>query len=569
MIGQLLAGHYRVLEVLGAGGFGETYITEDLHLPGNPKCVLKHLKPASTDPGVLDLARKLFEKEAIVLQQLGNHDRIPRLLAYFEENREFYLVQEFIPGHPLSTELSPGKRWSEAQVVSLLTEVLEILVFIHSQGVIHRDIKPDNIMRRDRDGRLILIDFGAIKQVRNQPMGTAQASRTIAIGTPGYMPIEQASGTPRPSSDIYALGAIAIQALTGIDPTSLTEDEQTGERQWEHLAIASPQLIAILQRMTRYHFKDRYPTAAAALQALCNLTSGTQPQNATYVQSTPTQTRPNRPSIEEQRTVAVAPPRPSQTRTPARPNSPPASRPKPTSSPSKFPWLAGGLFLLATAGSFAFFSSQVFNRRNFSADLQSELCRLANPTALNVTKVRAEPRREAATITNLPRGAKMVYMSEQGSFVQVRYADRNDATGWVFNNQISSCNAPPSTPKPTPSPSISPIPSVQSPPPSISPTPKPSNLSPSPSPSPSISSPPSPSPSPSISSPPSPSPSPSISSAPSPSPSVEVIPGITEPSPLPTDTPTPASSLKSNSEKPPDVPNPDPTTPSADKTPLW
>jgi eukaryotic-like serine/threonine-protein kinase len=85
MIGQLLAGHYRILEVLGSGGFGQTYITEDLHLPGNPKCVLKHLKPASADSSLLAIARKLFEKEAIVLQQLGNHDRIPRLLAYFEE----------------------------------------------------------------------------------------------------------------------------------------------------------------------------------------------------------------------------------------------------------------------------------------------------------------------------------------------------------------------------------------------------------------------------------------------------------------------------------------------------
>ncbi len=105
MIGQLLAGHYQVLEVLGEGGFGQTYIVEDIHLPGNPKCVLKHLKTTSTDPEILETASKLFEKEAETLQQLGNHDQIPRLLAYFQENQEFYLVQEFIDKECQSAEI--------------------------------------------------------------------------------------------------------------------------------------------------------------------------------------------------------------------------------------------------------------------------------------------------------------------------------------------------------------------------------------------------------------------------------------------------------------------------------
>ena len=91
MIGQLLAGHYKVLKVLGEGGFGQTYIVEDIHLPGKPKCVLKHLKPTSTDLQVLEAARRLFRKEAETLQQLGDHEQIPRLLAYFEEEQEFYL----------------------------------------------------------------------------------------------------------------------------------------------------------------------------------------------------------------------------------------------------------------------------------------------------------------------------------------------------------------------------------------------------------------------------------------------------------------------------------------------
>ena len=228
--------------------------------------MLKHLKPASADRSLLEIARKFFEKEAIVLQQLGNHDRIPRLLAYFEEQQEFYLVQEYVPGNPLSTELQAGRKWSEQQVVDLLAEILDILVFIHSQGVIHRDIKPDNIMRRASDRRLILIDFGAIKQVRDRQMLHGQQTMTVAIGTPGYMPIEQASGNPRASSDLYALGSIGIQALTGINPYELTSDDLTGELKWEHLTVANPQLIAILQRMTRYHFKDRYLTEIRALR---------------------------------------------------------------------------------------------------------------------------------------------------------------------------------------------------------------------------------------------------------------------------------------------------------------
>jgi len=288
MIGQLLAGHYKVLKVLGEGGFGQTYIVEDIHLPGKPKCVLKHLKPTSTDPQVLEAARRLFRKEAETLQHLGNHEQIPRLLAYFEEKQEFYLVQEFIYGHPLGKELPPGKKWTESQVIQMLIEVLKILEFVHSQGVIHRDIKPDNLIRNASDHKLFLIDFGAIKQVRSQaaissrgasqrimPLGKSQnaiASSnhniTIAVGTPGYMPSEHIRRVPRPSSDIYALGMTAIQALTGIHPHKLQDDPHTGEILWQHLAFVSSELAGILTKMTRYHFKDRYQTATETLYAL-------------------------------------------------------------------------------------------------------------------------------------------------------------------------------------------------------------------------------------------------------------------------------------------------------------
>ncbi|MEC4812953.1 MAG: protein kinase [Scytonema sp. PMC 1069.18] len=272
MIGQLLAGHYKVLEVLGEGGFGQTYVAEDIHLPGNPKCVLKHLKTSSNDPEILETARRLFLKEAETLQQLGNHDQIPRLFAYFEENQEFYLVQEFISGHPLSRELIPGQRWTQSQAIEMLIEVLSILEFVHSHGVIHRDIKPDNIIRRASDNRLVLIDFGAIKQLRNQTANrTGKNNITLIVGTRGYMPSEQIRRLPRSSSDIYALGMMGIQALTGVYPHEFQDDPNTGETLWQHLASISPGFATVLTKMTRYHFKDRYQTATEALHALREL----------------------------------------------------------------------------------------------------------------------------------------------------------------------------------------------------------------------------------------------------------------------------------------------------------
>ncbi|HEY9829838.1 MAG TPA: serine/threonine-protein kinase [Stenomitos sp.] len=275
MIGQLLARRYQILRVLGAGAFGRTYVAQDTHIPGNPTCVVKHLKPATNSPQLLETARQLFQREAETLVKLGKHEQIPQLLAYFEENQEFYLVQEFIEGHTLTHELRPGQRWSETQVKQLLSEVLEILEFVHSYGVIHRDIKPDNIMRRACDQKLVLIDFGAIKQVQIQPLNQSgqepSVATTIRIGTPGYTPTEQDWGKPRPNSDLYALGIVAIQALTGLYPHQFSEDDETGELFWQPQAEVSSGVATILTKMVRYHFKDRYQSALEALQALQQL----------------------------------------------------------------------------------------------------------------------------------------------------------------------------------------------------------------------------------------------------------------------------------------------------------
>jgi serine/threonine-protein kinase len=277
MIGKLLGGRYQVVGILGTGGFGQTFAASDTHRPGSPECVVKHLKPASSNSSFLQSARRLFQSEAETLEKLGSHDQIPRLLAYFEENQEFYLVQDFIQGHSLNVELQPGQIWHESQVRQLLREVLSILEFVHNNGVIHRDIKPNNLIKRHQDGKVVLVDFGSVKQAWTQvitELGQTSASfatniaATIGIGTPGYMPTEQGRGRPRHSSDIYALGVIGIQALTGLNPIQFEEDVDTGELLWQHQAHVSDELASVLTKMVHYHFKDRFQTAAEALQAL-------------------------------------------------------------------------------------------------------------------------------------------------------------------------------------------------------------------------------------------------------------------------------------------------------------
>lgn len=272
-----LGGRYKIISQLGAGGFGHTFLAEDMHMPGHACCVVKQLKPKNSDAESLQTARRLFNTEAEVLYQLGNHDQIPRLLAHFEENQEFYLAQELIEGEQLSEELVVGQPWSESQVIALLLDILQILTFVHQKGVIHRDIKPSNLIRRRQDSRIVLIDFGAVKQVRDiVNFQVEQTDLTIAVGTKGYMPNEQLAGTPQFSSDLYAIGMIGIQALTGVKPRNLGVDPRTSEINW-HKALAdlpneysqpSSKLTSVLDRMVLYDFRERYQTALEAWEAL-------------------------------------------------------------------------------------------------------------------------------------------------------------------------------------------------------------------------------------------------------------------------------------------------------------
>ncbi len=272
LIGTKLRSRYKIIKKLGSGGLGDTYLAQDIDLPGKPHCVVKHLSPKDPNPHLLPIAQKLFEREAKILYQLGEHNQIPRLYAHFEEADNFYLVQEFIDGHDLSVEITVGSQLTESQTVKLLQEILEVLVFVHQQGIIHRDIKPQNIMRRKQDEKLVLIDFGAVKEISNMSINSQyQTSSTVAIGTPGYMPNEQLSGHPKLCSDIYAVGMIGIQALTGVLPRLLPRDSNTLEVIWHDNIRVSDGLERILNRMVRYHFSSRYQNVSELLQALISL----------------------------------------------------------------------------------------------------------------------------------------------------------------------------------------------------------------------------------------------------------------------------------------------------------
>ncbi|MFN4279786.1 protein kinase domain-containing protein [Thermosynechococcus sp.] len=275
----LLNDQYRAIKVLGRGGFGTTYLAIDTKLPGNPTCVIKQLRPAATAPHILAMARELFLREATTLGKVGNHPQLPRLLGYFENGDEFYLVQEYVGGLTLQQEVKRFGPKSEDEVKEVLQEVLPILDYLHKNGVIHRDIKPANLIRRDIDNKLVLIDFGAVKDKVTQAMldnaPELSTFTSFAVGTPMYAPPEQMAMRPVYASDIYALGVTCVYLLTGKSPKEIERDPQTGEWHWKrYVKNISPQFAALLDKMMEDAVKNRYQNAMDVLADLQLLASG-------------------------------------------------------------------------------------------------------------------------------------------------------------------------------------------------------------------------------------------------------------------------------------------------------
>jgi serine/threonine protein kinase len=282
MTPTLLNNRYRVLRVLGDGGFGETFLAEDTQMPSGRRCVIKQLKPIADNPQVYQLVQERFQREAAILEELGEGSyQIPALYAYFVENGQFYLVQEYIEGQTLTQLIQQGAL-SETTVKEILINILPVLDYVHAKGMVHRDIKPDNILIRSSDRKPVLIDFGAVKETMGTTVTVSgNPAQSIVIGTPGFMPMEQSVGRPVFSSDIYSLGLTAIYLLVGKLPQELATNPSTGEIVWRNFAWSvSPSFAAVIDRAIQPIARDRYSNAReilTALQALQNPVAPTIP----------------------------------------------------------------------------------------------------------------------------------------------------------------------------------------------------------------------------------------------------------------------------------------------------
>lgn len=273
----ILAGRYLPKKLLGQGGFGTAFLAIDRYTPGMRQCVVKQFQPVGDlSPTQMQLAQDLFEREAVVLEEIGNqHDQIPALFAYFplpvenlnhEHEQFFYLVQEYIDGRTLEEELVEKGRFSEVEVVEILRETLNILKFVHNKNIIHRDIKPSNIMRHC-NGKLFLLDFGAVKQVTNNPIGSNRSS--TGIYSLGFSPPEQISGGEIfPCTDLYALGFTAVTLLTGEQEVNKLFDALSNQIKWRSRVQINPKLADILDKMLIAAANQRFGTATEVLEAL-------------------------------------------------------------------------------------------------------------------------------------------------------------------------------------------------------------------------------------------------------------------------------------------------------------
>lgn len=308
---MLLANRYQIIRMLGEGGFGQTFLAEDVQMPSQRICVVKQLKPMATETAVYQVVQERFRREAAILEQLGElHSQIPKLYAYFSYEGQFYLVQEWIEGETLEERVATHGILSESEVRKILIDLLPVLELMHSQGMIHRDIKPENIILRNFDRAPVLIDFGAVRET----MGTVFNSRgnptsSIVIGTPGYMPPEQAAGRPIPSSDLYSLGLTAIYLLTGRMPQSLDSDPRDGEIVWQQFAPGlSPGFAAVLTQMVRSHPRDRFSSAAEVRSTLVPANTPLQPTevNTAVIGSRPTVQSNMAPSSDQPNLLLAA-----------------------------------------------------------------------------------------------------------------------------------------------------------------------------------------------------------------------------------------------------------------------
>jgi serine/threonine protein kinase len=273
--GTILAQRYAIESILSRGDFSVTFLARNLNLPGQPACIIKQLALPSSEAREVATSQRRFYLEAQTLSKLGSHAQVPTLLDYFQSGKDLYLVEEYIPGTVLSRALSPtteGKtRFTEPQIEDFLRQMLRLLEYVHSHRLIHRDIKPHNIILCHTDRRYVLVDFGAVKDLNPKPQTAAErGDLSRSIGTPGFAPPEQLANRAVYASDIYALGMTCVYLLTGKDPNRLPTDPYTCELVWADDLDISESTIEIIDKMIQVSLVDRYQSASEVLTALDN-----------------------------------------------------------------------------------------------------------------------------------------------------------------------------------------------------------------------------------------------------------------------------------------------------------
>ncbi|MGQ9871014.1 serine/threonine protein kinase [Leptodesmis sp.] len=282
ILNQALDGRFKINRVLVNQFCRRIYLAQDLHRPGQPECIVYHLQVLPNSSTFEEAVRVLLIREVDLLAELGNHSQIPGILACFESDKGFFVVLESIPGITLGTDLQAKAGWSAEQVLQFLQEILELLSFVHAHGGVHGNITPNAIVRRADDGRLGLTDFGSILQIQESLIAASgQHVPYSETAQQGYQPLEQLQGLPCPASDVYAIGIIAIQALTGVQPAQLKIDLEAKKVVWhKHYhpkSTVERQLVKILDTMIEWDLSRRYRTAAEALTAIQEVASSPIP----------------------------------------------------------------------------------------------------------------------------------------------------------------------------------------------------------------------------------------------------------------------------------------------------
>ena len=275
----LLMDRYRAVSLLGQGGFGRTFLAIDEFKPSKPRCVVKQFLPEVKGKKAIKKATELFEREAARLDELGKHQQIPELLAFFNQEERKYLIQEFIDGDDLAKELDKNGVFNQIQIEELLQDLLSVLDFVHKNNVIHRDIKPENIIRRKQDNKLVLVDFGAAKE----SIGENTSVVGTIIGSAAYIAPEQAVGKAKFASDLYSLGATCLHLLTDIEPTELF-DVAEGEWMWRNYLQDNEidyELSRVLDKLVEGATRRRFQSVKEVLEELGGNTNPNLPHTST------------------------------------------------------------------------------------------------------------------------------------------------------------------------------------------------------------------------------------------------------------------------------------------------